>query len=416
MNKAHILVVDDEQRALETYQRTLKRNFEVHCAISVKDAWEVLYQYPISVILSDQKMPEITGIEFLKQVKNKHPEIVRIIISAFTDAQDLIAGINEAGIYQFLSKPWHPENLKLVVNNAVKIFELQEQDQLLSLELNAELPRPSSAQLKKKIKSKKKVINKKYAFDQLVRSEDSPLNDLCTQAKEFAPYDIPVLIYGESGTGKELFARAIHYYSARENKPLIIENCAALPDDLLESELFGHEKGAFTGAYNNKKGLLEQASGGTIFLDEIGDISPPFQVKLLRALQEKVIRPLGSTRYIPIDIRVIAATNKNLKAEITAGRFREDLFYRLAGVEFQVPPLRERKNDVSEICMSIIQEANLLFDKQVQTIDEDALKVLINFPWSGNVRELQNELQRAMIITKTDSISVNDLSDKLREK
>ena len=416
MNKTHILVVDDEQRALETYQRTLKRNFEVHCAISAKDAWEVLYQYPISVILSDQKMPETTGIEFLKQVKNKHPEIVRIIISAFTDAQDLIAGINEAGIYQFLCKPWHPENLKLVVHNAVKIFELQEQDQLLSLELNAELPRPSTAQLKKKIKSKKKVINKKYAFDQLVRSEDSPLNDLCTQAQEFAAYDIPVLIYGESGTGKELFARAIHYYSARENKPLIIENCAALPDDLLESELFGHQKGAFTGAYSNKKGLLEQASGGTIFLDEIGDISPPFQVKLLRALQEKVIRPLGSNRYIPIDIRVIAATNKNLKEEIKAGRFREDLFYRLAGVEFQVPPLRDRKNDVSEICMSIIQEANLLFDKQVQTIDEDALKVLINFPWSGNVRELQNELQRAMIITKTDSISVNDLSDKLREK
>ncbi len=160
MSKPHILVVDDEQSALETYNRTLKRDFKVHCVLSAKDAWEVIYQYPVTVILSDQKMPNTTGIEFLKQVKGKHPEIVRIIVSAYTDTQDLIAGINEAGIYQFLSKPWHPDNLKLVVNNAAKIFALQEQDQLLTLELNAEFPRPGSAQIKKKIKSRKEVISK----------------------------------------------------------------------------------------------------------------------------------------------------------------------------------------------------------------------------------------------------------------
>jgi len=416
MERAHILVVDDERRALETYNRTLKKDYEVHCAISAKDAWEVLYEFPISVILSDQKMPDTTGIEFLKQVKKRYPDIVRIIISAFTDSQDLISGINEAGIYQFLCKPWHPENLKLIVTNAVNIYELQQKNQLLSLELSATLPRPSATQLKKQIKSKKDTLTKRYAFDQLVRAENSPMNDLCAEAQDFASYDIPVLIYGESGTGKELFARAIHYYSAREDKPLIIENCAALPDDLLESELFGHVKGAFTGAYNDKKGLLEQANGGTIFLDEIGDISAPFQVKLLRALQEKVIRPLGGNRYIPIDIRVIAATNKDLKEEIKAGRFREDLFYRLAGVEFKVPPLRDRKGDIVTICMNIIEQSNLLFDKNVTTLDDEAIALIENYPWRGNVRELQNEIQRAMIMTKTDGINVNDLSAKLREK
>ena len=416
MDKAHILVVDDEKRALETYNRTLKGAFIVHQAISAKDAWEVLYEFPISVILSDQKIPDTTGIEFLKQVKTKYPDIVRIIISAFTDSQDLILGINEAGIYQFLCKPWHPENLKLIITNAVNIYDLQQKNQLLTLELTAALPRPSSAQLKKQIQNKKDIIAKSYAFDQLVRAEDSPLNELCAEAQDFSSYDIPVLIYGESGTGKELFARAIHYYSAREDKPLIIENCAALPDDLLESELFGHVKGAFTGAYNDKKGLLEQANGGTIFLDEIGDISAPFQVKLLRALQEKVIRPLGGNRYIPIDIRVIAATNKDLKEEIKAGRFREDLFYRLAGVEFTVPPLRDRKSDIVVICMSIIEQSNLVFDKNVTTIDREAVALIESYHWRGNVRELQNEIQRAMIMTKTDSIAVKDLSAKLREK
>ncbi|AYQ57675.1 Hydrogenase transcriptional regulatory protein HoxA [Bathymodiolus thermophilus thioautotrophic gill symbiont] len=416
MEKAHILVVDDEKRALETYHRTLKKQYEVHCAISAKDAWEILYEFPISVVLSDQKMPHTTGIEFLKQVKAKYPDIVRIIISAFSDSGDLILGINEAGIYQFLCKPWHPENLKLIIANAVNIYELQQQNQLLSLELSAELPRPSEAQLKKHIKNKQDAIAKKYAFDQLIRAEDSPLNQLCTEVQNFSTYDIPVLIYGESGTGKELFARAIHYYSSREEKPLIIENCAALPDDLLESELFGHVKGAFTGAYNDKKGLLEQANGGTIFLDEIGDISLSFQVKLLRALQEKIIRPLGGNRYVPIDIRVIAATNKNLKQEIKSGRFREDLFYRLAGVEFRVPPLRERKSDIILISMSIVKQGNLLFNKTVKGITDDAIALIENFSWRGNVRELQNEIQRAMVLAQTDYITADDLSAKLKEK
>lgn len=414
MKKSPILIVDTDRRMLETYSQSLDQDFLVHCAVSVKEAWEALYQYPITVIVSDQKIPKITGVNFLKQVKAKYPKIVRIIIATFEDSQDLISGVNEAGIYQFLCKPWHPDNLKSVMHNAVKIYNLQNKHQLLPLDFEAELPKPKDHQQVKKTRFKKATTGNEYAFDRLVRAPDSVINVLCEKVKKFATYDVPVLIYGESGTGKELFARAIHYYSARNSKSLVIENCAALPDDLLESELFGHVKGAFTGAYNNKKGLLEAASKGTVFLDEIGDISPAFQVKLLRALQEKMIRPLGSNRYIPIDIRVIAATNKNLKEEIKAGRFREDLFYRLAGVEFLVPPLRERKGDIELICMSILQQANELFDKQVETIDDDVLKILIKYPWGGNVRELENEIQKAVIMTNNTCISINNLSDKLR--
>ncbi len=411
--KAKILIVDADKSDQALYATALDPNFKCYFADNVQDAWEILYEYAIQVIITDEKIEKMTGIDFLTQVQKQYPEIVRLMIANFKNIESCMS-VNVVGIYQFLYKPWRPDNLRLVVNNAVKIFNFQDKGKIIPLEFKGNVLKTTTYVITSGRKQKNSY--KKYAFDQLVRSKESPLNSLCNDVQQFSSYNIPVLIYGESGTGKELFARAIHYYSSRESKPLITENCAALPDDLLESELFGHVKGAFTGAYNDKTGLLEQANGGTIFLDEIGDISPAFQVKLLRALQEKTIRKLGGSRYISIDIRVIAATNKNLKEEIKAGNFREDLFYRLAGVEFKIPPLRERKEDILVICMNIIKQGNLLFGKNITTIDDDAKQVLENYSWFGNVRELQNEIQRAMILTETDTISLENLSVKLKEK
>lgn len=408
--KAKVLIVDGDKSYQKFYATILNSDFKCYFADTVHDAWDILYEYAIEVIIADENIEKATGIDFLTQVQKKYPEIVRLMIADFQDVK-MCLHANIAGIYQFLYKPCRADNLRLIVANAAKIFSFQDKGKILPLVFKYDSPKTTTCAI-----IAKKNKQKKYAFDQLVRSEQSPLNDLCDDVKQFSSYDIPVLIYGESGTGKELFARAIHYYSAREGKPLIIENCAAMPDDLLESELFGHVKGAFTGAYSDKKGLLEQAKGGTVFLDEIGDISPAFQVKLLRVLQEGVIRKLGGNKYIPIDIRIIAATNKDLKKEIKAGNFREDLFYRLAGVEFTIPPLRERKEDILPICMSIIEQGNLLFDKEITTIDEDASQVLKNYAWPGNVRELQNEIQKVMILTKANNITLASLSTKLKEK
>ncbi|CAB5507567.1 hypothetical protein [uncultured Gammaproteobacteria bacterium] len=411
--KAKILIVDGHKSDRDLYAVALGQNFKCYFVDSIQDAWEILYEYPIQVIIADEVIEKTTGVDFLIQVQKQYPEVVRLMIADFENMQLCVLG-NTAGIYQFLYKPWRPDNLRLIVGNAVKIFNLQDKNKIAPLEFKGNLSKRTTATIKPAKKQKDSC--KKYAFDQLVRSEKSPLNGLCADIQKFSNYDIPVLIYGESGTGKELFARAIHHYSARASKPLIIENCAALPDDLLESELFGHVKGAFTGAYNDKTGLLERANGGTVFLDEIGDISPAFQVKLLRALQEKTIRKLGGNRYISIDIRVISATNKNLKEEIKANNFREDLFYRLAGMEFKIPPLRERKEDILPICMNIIKQGNLLFDKHISEVDNNAKKALERYPWPGNVRELQNEIQRTMVLSESDIITYVSLSAKLKEK
>ncbi|VVH66886.1 hypothetical protein BSPLISOX_3246 [uncultured Gammaproteobacteria bacterium] len=410
--KAKILIVDSHKSEHQLYATTLNPSFKCYFVDNIQDAWEILYKYPIQVVIADEMIEKTTGVNFLTQIQKQYPEVVRLMVADFKNMQLCLLG-NVAGIYQFLYKPWRPDNLRLIVNNAVKIFNLQDKNKISPLDFKGDLSKRLIATVKPTKKQKNSYT--RDTFDQLVRSEKSPLNALCADVQKFSSYDIPILIYGESGTGKELFARAIHYYSARESKPLIVENCAALPDDLLESELFGHVKGAFTGAYNDKIGLLEQANGGTVFLDEIGDISPAFQVKLLRVLQEGTLRKLGGNRYISIDIRIISATNKDLKAEIKAGKFREDLFYRLAGVEFKIPPLRERKVDIPLICMNIIKQGNLLFDKNIVAIDDEAMQALKGRKWTGNVRELQNEIQRAMIKSETDSLSIEDFLSNLKE-
>ncbi|MGB5773305.1 MAG: sigma-54 dependent transcriptional regulator, partial [Sedimenticolaceae bacterium] len=393
-NLPTVLVIDDEPRSLETLRRTLEEEFEVLTAESAVEAERLLETEWVQAVLCDQRMPGESGVEFLSRVRERWPEVVRFIISGFTDAGDLVEAINKAGIYQYISKPWHPDKLLLKLRNAIELFHLQRQNALLATELKL---RPET--LSADIEEKRRVLQQRFDWDQgIVRSEGSCMNAICDLVRRVAPYDVSVMIGGESGTGKELCARALHYNSLRHDGPFVAENCGAMPDELLESELFGHKRGAFTGASEDRVGLFELADGGTVFLDEIGEISPAFQVKLLRVLQEGEIRPVGSNQRRNIDIRVVAATNRDLEQEVRAGRFREDLYYRLATFTIDLPPLRERKEDIAILAHSLLDDLQRQLGKKVSGISREALACLESYHWPGNVRELQNELKRMLVL------------------
>lgn len=410
-NLATVLVVDDEPRSLETLRRTLEEEFEVLTAESAEDAEKLLQDEWVQVILCDQRMPGESGVDFLSRVRDRWPDIVRIIISGYTDAGDLVEAINKGGIYQYISKPWHPDKLLLKLRNAVDLFHLQRQNALLNSELKL---RPET--LAGQVQAKRVELQKSFDWDQgIIRSANSSMNEVCHLVRQVSPYDVSVLVHGESGTGKELCARALHYNSPRANAAFVVENCGALPDELLESELFGHKRGAFTGASENRVGLFELADGGTIFLDEIGEISAAFQVKLLRVLQEGEIRPLGSNKRRNVDVRVVAATNRNLETEVRAGRFREDLYYRLTTFTIALPPLRERKEDISLLAHNLLEQMQQQLSKPVKGISREALSCLEAWHWPGNVRELQNELQRMLVLAKDDVLGAELLSERIRQ-
>ena len=401
-----VLVVDDEVRLLQTVKRVLNSEFEVLTASSAADAEAILEQENVTVILCDQKMPGQTGVEFLKMVRERWPDPVRMILSGYSDAEDIIAGVNDAGIFQYITKPWEPEELVKSIRGAAHLYKLQRQNQSVSVEMKL-----SGAALEKMVARKQAVVRGASGFDRILRAADSPLEDVCGAARKVAVYDLPVLITGDSGTGKELMARAIHYGSHRTDSVFLAENCGALPDELLESELFGCKKGAYTGAYEDRIGLFEQADGGTIFLDEIGETSPSFQVKLLRVLQENEIRALGAKIRRPINVRVIAATNRDLAKEVAEGRFRRDLYYRLAGFELHLPPLRDRPMDIPLLIQKMLSELQAKLGKSVSEIDKKAMSVLRSYHWPGNVRELQNTLQRMMVLCEGDVITADLLPD-----
>jgi len=403
-----VLVVDDEVRSQEALRRTLEEDFSVFTAGGAEEAMQVMRREFVQIVLCDQRMPGVSGVEFLKQVRVQWPEAVRIIISGYTDAEDIIAGINEAGIWQYLMKPWQPEQLLLILKRAAELYRLQQENQRLSLEL-----RDSPAALQQRVVAKRADARARSGFDRLARSPDSPLNAVCELAARFAPHELSILITGESGTGKELLARAIHYASARGDKPFVVENCGALADTLLESELFGHKRGAYTGAYEDRIGLFQQADGGTIFLDEIGETSAAFQVKLLRALQEGEIRPLGSPRPLSVDVRAIAATNSDLEQDVRAGRFREDLYYRLAAVTLHLPSLRERPPDIPLIAAGLLERGQAQLRRKVQGFTREAMECLCAYRWPGNVRELSNEILRMLALADGEWLGAELLSPKV---
>lgn len=389
-----VLIVDDEPRSLEALHRILEDDFQISTAATIAEAEAILARDWVQIILCDQRMPEMSGVEFLKTVQKRWPDVVRMIISGYTDAQDIIRAVNEAGIYQYITKPWQPEGLILTLKNAARLFTLQRENELLAVELKM-----SSGRAEQVMAGRRKSLRDQYHYDDgIVRAPGSSLNTVCAALRQVAPYDISVLLMGESGTGKELAARALHYNSLRWNKPFVVENCAAMPDQLLESELFGHKRGAFTGAADDHTGLFERADGGTVFLDEIGEVSPAFQVKLLRVLQEGEIRPVGANRTRKVDVRVIAATNRDLVEEVAAGRFREDLYYRLAVMTIEMPPLRQHPDDIPVLAKSLLDKAMTTLGKRVTGLSLETIACLKAYQWPGNVRELQNELQHMLVI------------------
>jgi two-component system response regulator HupR/HoxA len=403
-----ILIVDDEVRSLEALRRTLDEDFTVFTATGAEEARAILAREFVQIVLCDQRMPGTSGVEFLRQVRAQWPEAVRIIISGYTDAEDIIAGINEAGIWQYLLKPWQPDQLLLTLRGAAELYRLQQDNQRLSLEL-----RESPRALRQRVDGRRREARDRFDLSRLARLPESPLNAVCQLAERVAGHDLSVLVTGESGTGKELLARGIHYRSRRAEGSFVLENCGALPDQLLESELFGHKRGAFTGAYEDRIGLFQQADGGTIFLDEVGETSPAFQVKLLRALQEGEIRPLGSPRPLSVNVRVIAATNRDLEEDVRAGRFREDLYYRLAAITLHLPPLRERSMDIPLIAAGLLERLQASLGRRLRGFAPETLACLAAYRWPGNVRELQNEVQRMVALAEGDWLTPDLLSPRV---
>lgn len=407
-NQATILVIDDEVRSQESIRRTLDEEFRVLTVSSAVEGRAVMERERVQVVLCDHRMPGVTGIDFLKEVREHWPDVVRMIISGYTDVEDIIAGINDAGIYQYILKPWHPDSLLLNIRAAAQLYDLQQQSNRLNVEM-----RTSQPVLQRRVAAKHEKLRTHYEFSRIVRSASSPLNQVIDLAVRVADSDIAVHISGESGSGKELMGRAIHYSSPRASRAFVIENCGAMSDQLLESELFGHKRGSFTGAYEDRVGLFEQADGGTIFLDEIGDTSPSFQVKLLRVLQEGEIRPVGSSRSRKVDVRVLSATNLNLEEEVRKGKFREDLYYRLTQFVLPMPALRERSADIKLIAQALLAEAAPAMGKEITGFTPEALDCLGNYQWPGNVRELQNEILRAILLCDGKSIGAHLFSPKV---
>jgi two-component system, NtrC family, response regulator HupR/HoxA len=403
-----VLVVDDEARSQDALRRTLDEDFAVLTAGSAEQARELLQRHAVAVVLCDQRMPGVTGVQFLKEVRERWPDTVRIVISGYTDSEDLIAGINDAGIYRYLLKPWMPDHLLDTVRQAVEARALQGSIGRIDLALKAPTPL-----LRQRSGERVARARNAFGFDRIARAPGSPLDEVCATAARAARYDLSVLVLGESGTGKELLARAMHYASPRAAGPFVIENCAAITDTLLESELFGHKRGAFTGAFEDHEGLFQRAHGGTIFLDEIGETSPAFQVRLLRVLQEGEVRPVGAARPQPVDVRVLAATHRDLEAEVRAGRFREDLYYRLAGITLTMPPLRERAGDIAPVARLLTADVGAELGRPGARLGDAALACLMAYPWPGNIRELRNEIARAVALSDHDLIGPESFSRKV---
>jgi two-component system response regulator HydG len=386
-----ILVIDDEQGILETLRILLKNEgFDVDTAQGGKAGLEKLKAGMPDIIITDVRMPGVSGIEILKAAKEEDPEAVVIMMTAQADMQATRQALNEGAYYHIL-KPFGNDELLAVCKRAAEHRRLRAENKQLKQEIRR---RERSGQVK--------PLGKSRLFSEVLRL-----------AEQVAPTESTVLIQGESGTGKEVIARYLHELSARAEGPFLSLNCGALPESLLESELFGHVKGSFTGAVRDKQGLFAAARGGTFFLDEIGEMSPATQVKLLRVLQEREAIPVGGTEAIPVDVRVVAATNRDLEDDIKTGRFRSDLYYRLNVISIHLPPLRQRRDDIPILAEHFLRRIADIRKEPPKRLQPAALETLQEYQWPGNVRELENALERAVILTSGDRIGIDVLPERV---
>jgi nitrogen regulation protein NR(I) len=384
---AHVLIVDDELNIRRVLAAMLKREgYEVTTAADGEQALAVLQKTPVQVVVTDLVMPRLSGLELLQRVAAQYPDVPVIMITAHGTVDSAVAAL-KAGAFDYVTKPFEQEELKKVIAKAARAHEIETQNVHPSEGERPPLVGQSAAM--------------RQVFEMISRVADSPST---------------VLITGESGTGKELVARELHHGSSRRDKPLIKVNCAAIPKDLVESELFGYEKGAFTGAVGSKPGRFELADGGTLFLDEIGEVPLEMQVKLLRALQESEFERVGGIKTLRVDVRLIAATNRDLKALIADGRFREDLYYRLNVVPISLPALRERREDIPPLVSHFVEKYNRRLGKKVERVEEEAMQLLLSYSWPGNIRELENLMERSVLFADGPVILAASLPDSLREK
>lgn len=392
MKRHTLLIVDDEVEILRSLSLTFADDYEIFTASSAAEALEVLGKEPIALVLTDQRMPDMTGVELLTQVLRINPNIIRMILTGYTDTAAIIQAINRGHIYQFITKPWNRQELRITVKRALESYELTLANQ----------------QLLEQLQIANQHLNEENDFLRQEISKDAPDIEIVGQSvamqrvlesvKKVLDHSVTVLLTGETGTGKTLLARYIHHHGPRKNKLFVEQNCGTLPEELLESELFGHKRGAFTGAVQDRKGLLEYANGGTVFLDEISEMSPTLQVKLLQVLHDGQFRRVGENEVHQLNTRIIAATNKDLPTEIKENRFRRDLYYRINVFPIHIPPLYQRMDDISLLADYCMKKHRRKLNPRIVGFSEEALQGLYGYDYLGNVRELENLIERALIL------------------
>lgn len=385
-----LLIVEDEETLCESLKRVLQRDgYEVDTAGSAEVALANTEEVSYDLIISDILLPGMDGIELLRKIRERSPDQIMIIVTAYASIETAVGALR-AGAYDYVIKPIIHEEIKRIVKNALRERSLVAENVIL-----------------------RKQIKEKYDFETVV-GESKEITSLIDEVKKIANSRSNVLLLGETGTGKELVARAVHYNSARLDNPFVPINCSAIPENLLESELFGYVKGAFTGAAGSKRGLFEEANGGTLFLDEIGELGQQLQAKLLRVIDDREVRPLGGVQSRTVDVRIIAATNRDIIKAVREGIFREDLYYRINVVTITLPPLRDRKEDIPILARHFLGKYSAEIGKTVQFIDEGALRILMNYEWPGNVRELRNIIERAVLITDSNTVFPEHLPEMLK--